>query len=72
MLFEDKVIKLKNSIKGKRCSTPCGFLTSDSVYQETSTALPLLTIAEKHVKKSLLLPASQMLHQFSEAIIVSS
>jgi len=32
---------------------------------ESSTALPLLTVAENRVRKSLLLPASQMLHQFS-------
>jgi hypothetical protein len=55
---------LKNSIKAKD-ATPCGFLTFfDSVCQKSSTTLPLLTVAEKHVRKSLLLPASQMLHRF--------
>jgi hypothetical protein len=47
-------------------AAPRGFQTFfDSVCQKSSTALSLLTVAENHVRKSLLLPASQMPHLFS-------
>jgi hypothetical protein len=52
MLFEDKASR--QEIAALR-----GFLTFFGlVCQESSTALPLLTVAENHLKKSLLLPAS--------------
>jgi hypothetical protein len=62
MLFEDEATKLKNSIKAKDAALR-GFLAFfDSFCQESLTALPLLTVVENHVRKSLLLPASQMPH----------
>jgi len=65
MLFEDEATKLKNNIKAKDAALRSSLTFFDSVCQESSTAVPLLTVAENLVKKSLLLPASQMPHRFS-------
>jgi len=65
MLFEDEATKLKNNIKAKDAALRGSLTVFDSVCQESSTAVPLLTVAENHVRKSLLLPASQMPHRFS-------
>ena len=63
--FEDEATKLKNNIKAKDAALRGSLTFFDSVCQESSTAVPLLTVAENLVRKSLLLPASQMLHRFS-------
>ena len=65
MLFEDEATKLKNNIKAKDAALRGSLTVFDSVCQESSTAVPLLTVAENHVRKSLLLPASLMPHRFS-------
>ena len=49
-LFEDKATKLKNSIKARDAALLGSLTTFDSVCQESLTALPLLTVAENHLK----------------------
>ena len=73
MLFEDEATKLKNNIKAKDAALRGSLTFFDSVCQESSTAVPLLTVAENHVRKSLLLPASQMpasiLRRLSQSLV---